>query len=313
VDKLYTLKENRLAGHGAIVLCALLWSTSGLFIRLLDWHPIVIAGSRSFFAARFFLGITFFSHNRKNAIACSFGQGPKLPRSFCIRKNSILSYKGLWYAATMLLFVTANKHTASANAILLQYAAPVWAALLGWFLLKERPRWEQWCALAFVGLGMFLVFSGGLAANSLLGDTLALVSGITFAVNSVVLRAHALGAQNKSGPEDIILFSYLICTVFSIPFFFLHPPLITAANILCIVFMGFFQLGLASAFFAYGIKRVPAVQALLTSTIEPVLNPVWVLLAIGETPGLSVITGGAIIIASIVFSSVMLTALRRHN
>jgi drug/metabolite transporter (DMT)-like permease len=161
--------------------------------------------------------------------------------------------------------------------------------------------------LVLVSGGMLLVFSSGLASGSLFGDTLAFVSGICFAANSVVLRW-----RKNNNPEDILIFSHIICVLFSIPFYFLHPPALTVNNVLCILFMGIFQIGTASALFAFGIKRIPAVQAMLTATIEPVLNPLWVLLVIGEKPGLSVLAGGGIILAAVAFSST-LSALRRRN
>jgi drug/metabolite transporter (DMT)-like permease len=207
----------------------------------------------------------------------------------------------------MIFFVIANKLTASANAILIQYAAPVWAALLGWFFLKEKPHWENWCALVLVSMGMFMVFSGGLATGSLLGDTCALISGIAFGANSVVMRA-----RKDGNPADIMFFAHIICVLCSLPFFFMYPPALNAHNLLCISFMGIVQIGIASALFAYGIKRIPAVQAMLTSAIEPVLNPVWVLLVTGERPTLSVLSGGAVILAAILFSSTVST-LRRRN
>ncbi|MCL2043398.1 MAG: DMT family transporter [Treponema sp.] len=290
-------KEHRIAGQGAIFLCALLWSTSGLFIRLVDWHPMVIAGSRSLLAALVLLALRCLLPGQKAekaGVRTLFKNAPKYV--IC----------GLFYTATMVSFVIANKMTASANAILLQYAAPVWAMLLAWIFLHERPRWDHWCALVMVSMGMFFVFSGGLAAGSLSGDSIALISGIAFGANTVVLRA-----KKDSNTADILFFSHIICFVISIPFFFLHPPSMTVNNILCMTYMGIFQLGLASALFAYGIKRIPAVQAMLTATIEPVLNPVWVLLAIGEKPQLPVIAGGSVIIAAVVFSSVV--SLSKHK
>ncbi|MDR3173075.1 MAG: DMT family transporter, partial [Treponema sp.] len=127
-------------GQGAVLLCALFWSTSGLFIKLIDWHPLIIAGLRSFVAALFMLAIRFLFPRR--------GKGKNRPFPFFAG--------GLAYALTMICFVIANKLTASANAILLEYSAPVWAALLGWFLIKERPHWEHWLALALVMGGLFL-------------------------------------------------------------------------------------------------------------------------------------------------------------
>ena len=288
-------KEHRLAGQGAILLCAILWSTSGLFIKLVDWNPMVISGSRSILATIVLLILRRLSSGRKSGARITLREIPSL--AVC----------GLCYTATMLFFVTANKLTASANVILLQYAAPVWAALLAWFFLKERPRWENWCALVLVSLGMFMVFSSGLESGSMTGNIFAVISGIAFGANSVVLRARKDGS-----PADILIFSHIICTAISIPFFFLYPPTLNSHNILSIAFMGIFQIGIASALFAYGIKRIPAVQAMLTSAVEPVLNPIWVLPVTGERPSSSVFAGGGIILAAVIFSST-LSALRRRS
>ena len=277
-------KEHRWAGQGAILLCAVLWSTSGLFIKLVDWHPALIAGSRSFLAAIVLLILRRFSKGRSGAFI-------GVPR---------LALLGLGYAATMIFFVIANKLTASANAILLQYTAPVWAALLGWIVLRERPHWEQWAALALVSVGMLLVFNSGLQAGSVTGDILALVSGLAFGANSVMMRT-----QKDGSPADIMISAHISTVLFSIPFFVLHPPVINGGNILSIIFMGIFQIGAASALFAYGIKRIPAVQAMLTAAVEPVLNPIWVLLVTGEQPALPVIAGGSVIVGAVVFSSLV--------
>ena len=296
----HSAKDTRSTGQWAILLCAVLWSTSGLFIRLLDWHPMVISGGRSILAVAVLIVIRFFPLNRNGSLTKKATRIKEI-----LKEAPMLAASGLCYAATMILFVIANKLTASANAILLQYAAPVWTALFAWFLLRERPHWEQWCALVFVSLGMYLVFSSGLQAGSVLGDIIAVLSGIAFGANSIVLRM-----RKDGNPADILIFSHIICAVFSIPFFFLYPPSISVNSILCISFMGIFQIGAASALFAYGIRRVPAVQAMLTAAIEPVLNPIWVLLTIGERPGLSVIAGGAVILAAVIFSSI-LTSFRR--
>jgi drug/metabolite transporter (DMT)-like permease len=263
---------------------------------------MVIAGSRSFFAVLFLLALRLFFPFRKNA-----ANSKVVIIKTLVKDAPILAVYGLGYASTMILFVIANKLTASANAIMLQYTAPVWAALLGWIFLRERPHSEHWAAMALVGLGMFFVFRGGLAAGSFLGDILALASGVLFAANPVLLRA-----REDKNPADIMLFSHIICALISAPFFFLFPPTPGSKYFLSVIYMGIFQLGMASALFAYGIRRVSAVQAMLTATIEPVLNPIWVLLALGEKPALSVIIGGGIIIGAVIFSST-LSALRHRN
>jgi drug/metabolite transporter (DMT)-like permease len=256
---------------------------------------MVISGSRSILAILVLLVLRFISSSRKNSAKITLKEIP------------VLAACGLCYAATMITFVIANKLTASANVILLQYAAPVWAALLGWLFFKDKPRWENWCALVLVCLGMFLVFSNGIESGSVMGNILAVISGIAFGANSVVLRA-----KKDGNPADILIFSHIICVAFTLPFFFMHPPSLNVNNILCISFMGIFQIGMASALFAYGIKRVSALQAMITCSIEPILNPIWVLIVTGERPASSALIGGGIILSAVVFSSI-LSALRRRS
>jgi drug/metabolite transporter (DMT)-like permease len=272
------------AGQGAILLCAVLWSTSGLFIKVVDWLPVVIAGSRSLLAAAFL----FFARRITQK------SEPK-PKSILL-----LIAGGVNYAATMLIFVIANKLTSPANAILLQYTAPVWAALLGWFFLREKPHWEHWGALVLVGAGMLLFFRNSLGGGSLTGDCLALLSGVTFAANTVFLRK-----AKDQNPADIVLLSNVLVALASVPFFFIYPPSPGAVNFFGVSFMGIFQIGAASALFAYGIQRVSAVQAMLTAMIEPVLNPVWVFVVTGERPSFSAISGGSIIILAVLGSSLI--------
>jgi drug/metabolite transporter (DMT)-like permease len=205
---------------------------------------------------------------------------------------------GMAYALTMICFVIANKLTASANAILLEYSAPVWAALLGWFLIKEKPHWEHWLALSLVMGGLFLFFKDGLAEGSLLGDGIAVFAGISFGANSVFMRM-----QKEGNPSDTMLLAHIITSLICLPFLVVFPPAFTTQSIFSILFMGIIQIGCASLLFAYGIKRVPAIQAMLTAMAEPILNPVWVLLVTGEKPALSALIGGGIIVTAVFIST----------
>jgi drug/metabolite transporter (DMT)-like permease len=269
-------------GQGAVFLCALFWSTGGLCIKLIDWHPIGIAGGRSLIAALFMVGLRFWNPQTRH-------------RKFEIRP---LWPAGLAYAATMILFVIANKLTASANAILLQYSAPVWAAVLGGLLLKEKLHWEQWGALIFVMGGLALFFKDGLSSGSLAGDSVALISGIAFGANSVLMRMQRGGTQ-----ADAFILAHLITAIFGLPFFFFYTPALSAPAVGALLFLGIVQIGVASLLFAYGIARITAVQAMITAMAEPVLNPVWVLLATGEKPAPSALAGGGIILTAVILSS----------
>lgn len=279
--------EHPLAGQGALFICAVCWSTSGLFIKLVDWHPLVIAGGRSFLAALFLAALRIFTRKKNEGIP--------------IRQSMpMLLFGSVNYAVTMIIFVIANKLTSSANAILLQYTSPVWAALLGWFFLKERPRAEHWGALAMVSLGMLLFFKNSIGEGAFIGDMLALASGITFGANTVILRK-----AKDNNPSDILLGANILVALASLPFFIWYPPTPGILNLAGISVLGFVQIGLASALFAYGIQRVSVIQSMLIITLEPVLNPVWVLIVTGEKPSIAVFIGGSIILFAIIFSSLI--------
>ena len=271
-------------GQGAVLLAAILMSTTGLSIKLLDWHPLVITGARSLLTTLFLL-IT----------RLIFPPPPDAKnKAFVLWGGAIL------FSLTMITFIVANKLTTSANVILLQYGAPIWAALLGWALVKEKPRWEHWGALALIICGLFLFFKDSLGSGAFTGDMLAIISGVFFGANSVFLRM-----MKNGNPRDSFLLGHAITAVIAIPFFFLYPPTITLVSSVNIFYMGAIQMGFVSILFSYGIKRIRAVQAMLIASAEPILNPVWVFLATGERPTPAALAGGIIIIAAVVSSSII--------
>jgi drug/metabolite transporter (DMT)-like permease len=281
-------QKDMAAGQWAVFLCAFFWSTSGLFIKLVGWHPVLIAGSRSLVAALCIAA----AGPAARIVLKRRGAGRFRAKS----RPAPLVAGGLAYAATMILFVTANKLTTSANAILLQYSAPVWAALLGFFI-GEKPRWEHWGALVPVTAGLFIFFRGSLGGGSLAGDVLALLSGLTFGANSVFMRM-----QKEGNPSASMLLAHVITTLFCIPFAFLYPPEWTPAAAAAVIFMGTVQTGLASLLFSFGIRRIPAVNAMLVAMLEPVLNPLWVFAVTGETPGSAALPGGILIVGAVLAS-----------
>jgi drug/metabolite transporter (DMT)-like permease len=284
------LSSPRGPGVAAMALCALLWSLAGLFIKFIDWNPFAIACGRSAIAALF-----IWIWVRK-------------PR-FTFSAPQILA--ALSNAATMLLFIYANKATTSANAILLQYGSPIYVAIIGVIVLKEKPRAEHWSALAFVALGMGLFFvggpNGGLGGGSLLGDLAAAVAGLTFALYSIFMRM-----QKDGSPVESALLSHLITAPIAfVVCLFLPAPKMSAASVAAILGLGVLQIGLASVLFSVGIKRITAIDANIIGVIEPVLNPVWVFLFMGEKPGANALLGGAVIIAAVLVSTMI--GLRRER
>jgi drug/metabolite transporter (DMT)-like permease len=263
----------------SVALAAFLWSSAGLCVKVIDWNPFVIAGFRSFIA-----GITMLAFIRRPVFTFSFPQ----------------IAAGVTNTMTMILFVSSTKLTTAANAILMQYSAPILVAILGWIILKEKPRWEHWTGLVFISVGICVFFFDKVGEGNRLGDFLALASGLSFALQSVFLRR-----QKDGSPAESIMIAHALAVVLSIPFLCMYPPSFTLKASGAVLFLGVFQVGVASLFFSYGIKRIPVLHAMLIATLEPILNPVWVFLLLGERPSLNAIIGGLIIMASVTFCSLV--------
>jgi drug/metabolite transporter (DMT)-like permease len=255
----------------SLILAALCWSIGGVLIKGVAWHPMAIAGVRSFIAA--------------GVILLAFGR-PRFTWSFPQIGGALA------YAATSILFVTSTKLTTAANAILLQYTAPTFAALFGIRYLGEHPRRSDWIALGVVMGGMILFFLDRLSFAGFWGNISALASGITFAWMALFMRK-----QKDASPVESVLLGNLLTGLAGIPF--MTGDLPDAAGWLRLIVLGVVQLGLAYVFFTRAIRSVTALEALLIPTLEPVLNPVWTMIFIGEVPGGMSLCGGAIIIGAV--------------
>ncbi len=256
------------------------WSLAGLLIKMIEWHPFAIAGGRSFLASLVILAFI-----RKPVFHFSFAQVAA----------------ALSYAATMILFVIANKTTTAANAILLQYIAPVVTAFIGAALLKEKTRPEHWVSIFFVGTGMIIMFMDEIGTGQMAGNIMALCSGITFSLYFVFLRM-----QKESSPfESILLAHWITAGICLIVSFFLPAIEITGKAMTAMLALGIVQMGMASILIGIGIKRISALSANLIAVIEPVFNPVWVFLFLGEFPGFNTIIGGSLIIVSVTAASLV--------
>ena len=280
------MNSEKQKGIAALAACAILWSTGGIFIKMVDWNPMAIAGSRSLVAGIFILAVT--------------GR-PEIK----FTRARILA--ALAHSLTMILFVIANKMTSAANAILLQYTAPVYVALLGWLMLKEKPSWHHWAALTAVLGGMLLFFRDDLSPGNRIGNLVALGSGVSFALFSLFMRMQKNGSNRES-----VLLSNMITAVVAIPFYFKGPaPDVTGW--MSIGALGIFQTGLALVLFSAGIKKIRAITAMLIAALEPLLNPVWVFIFTGERPGSWALLGGGVILTAVTLSSLLSAAGERSG
>lgn len=258
-----------------LVITALLWSTSGVFVKALSWGPVSILAGRGLFTS-----IVFLLYMRR------------LPKQWS--KWMLLAAGGS--VATQFLFVTSTKLTTAANSIFLQYTAPIYVVLLGYWLLREKPSRSDWLAMGIIFLGMFLFFGDQLSPDGFYGNILAVLSGMTSAVMMVSFRA-----QKDAHPEDSILVASLIMAVLGFPSILQEAWTLTDWAI--IAYLGIFQIGLAFILFTQSIKHIPALEANLIGTLEPIFNPVWVYLFLGEVMGKSALLGGAVVLAGVIVSA----------
>lgn len=259
----------------ALVACATLWSLGGLMIKLVNLNPVAIAGIRSLFAA-----IIMFLVCRR----------PKFDFS------PMQIGAALMYTGTVLLFVMANKMTTSANAILLQYTAPIYAAILGFIFLREKVNIRDVVAIIVILGGMCLFFVDDLNSGGLLGNVLAILSGICFSAQAIFMKL-----QKTSSPTASIILGNIITFVVSIPFLFADAP--TPGEITILGIMGIFQLGLAYVLYSYAVTKLSALEMVLIPIVEPILNPIWVVIFTGEIPGTMAIVGGVVVIGAVIVKS----------
>jgi drug/metabolite transporter (DMT)-like permease len=266
-----------------LLLSAILWSSGGLFIKMVSWNPVAIAGLRSLIAMM---------------VIIAYVRYPRFTWTFPQFGGAIA------YAITVTLFVTATRLTTAANAILLQYTAPVYVAFLSAWMLQERPQWFDWLTIGMVLGGMALFFLDYLAPRGLLGNILAILSGISFAFLVLFMRK-----QRNESPFETVILGNLFTGVIGLPFMFGSMP--DVRSWIALFFLGVIQLGLSYVLYSKAIKNVTAIEAILIPGIEPILNPIWVFFFLGERPGKWALIGGFVVLISVTLRS--LIAIRRRD
>jgi drug/metabolite transporter (DMT)-like permease len=261
---------------GLLLATAALWSTGGILIKSVVWTPLAIAGFRSAVATLVLLAL------------CR-------PLVLDFSRYQILG--ALAYTGTVILFVTATKMTTAANAILLQYTAPIWVALFAFRFLGERTRRMDWFAVLLALSGMGLFFGDRLSSSGVWGNVWAIVSGLSFAWLTLFFRKLSSGAIIGA-----VLLGNILTALICAPFAF-NAGWPDGKSVGLLVVMGVFQLALPYFFYAKAIPHVTALGAMMIQFIEPILNPIWVLLILGEKPGRLALVGGAMILGAVVMRS----------
>jgi drug/metabolite transporter (DMT)-like permease len=259
-----------------LILAAILWSTGGLMIKSSTWQPLGIMVGRNIFSSAMLLLYL---------------------RRFPTRWTRWKLIAAVSHLLTAFLFISSTKLTTAANAIFLQYTAPFYIVLLGFWFLRERPTRTDWLSMLVIFSGMFLFFGDKLSLEGLQGNLLAALSGLTMAMMTVALRA-----QKDGTPVESIFMAQVFTVVFGFPLLFRESW--TTTNWLIVAYLGVFQIGFAFLLFTTALKHVPAIEATLIGTLEPVLNPLWVAFFLGERPGSFALIGALIVLSGVVINAV---------
>ena len=259
-----------------MLACAALWSIAGIFIKLIPWNSFVIAGLRSLVA-----GLVVFAYMRLKGMHMVVTRRTVIPAVFMA---------GLFFC-----FVGANKLTTAANAIALQYTAPLFLMLFSAVVLHERLRKADVIASVVTFAGVVLFFLDQLGPGRVAGNLVAILSGVFFA-----LMYLSLGQMHDAQERmSYICLGQAFTFLFALPFLFLYPPVLSGQAVGCLLVLGVLQLGIPYVLVAVSAEHCPPIAQSLLSALEPLLNPVWVLLFNGEKPGPMALVGGAVVIAAV--------------
>ena len=269
--------KKKIPGVAFVLAAAFVFSFAGVFGKWMPWSPLTMVGARGLIAA-VFLGLW-----RKSA-------------KVKLTKGVALGAFGV--CATSLLFLYSNKLTTAANAIVLQYAMPVVVMFLSAVIYRQKPTRRDLLTAACVIVGIILCFLDNLGGGLMLGNILAIISAFAYAL--VFFSSKLPGVQSS----DYIYLGNLVSAIFALNIF--RDPLVAengAAPFFVIIAMGAL-LALGYALLSKGMENVDPVPAAIVSNVEPVLNPIWVFLAMGEKPGWTAIVGAVIVLGAVTIYSI---------
>ena len=258
-----------------MLLCALFWSIAGVMFKYIPWHPLAIAGIRAFVA-----GLTVLVYILVR----------RLP--ILVNRHTLLT--GFVMCSTCTLFVVGNKLTTAANAIVLQYTAPVFLLLFSVLFLHKRFRKADVVTVLITLFGIALFFFDQMDAGQLAGNLISIVAGAAMG-----LMYMCMGEATLSERFSSILLCEIFTTVIGIPFYGGGNMQLSLTPVVLIIVLGVVQLALPYILYSYASESCPALACSLLAALEPLLNPLWVLIFFGEVPGVFALIGGSVVIATV--------------
>lgn len=258
-----------------MLLCATLWSIAGIFIKLIPWNGFAVASARSLVAGLTIAVYMLISRKR-----------------FVLSKKTLLA--GLLSASVYICFVCANKLTTAANAIVLQFTSPVFIVVFSALLFGTKVKKADVTVVLFTLAGIALCFLDQLRGGYLVGNCVAVLAGM-FMAGMYMSVGELEGEERFSG----ILLGQSFTFLAGLPALIITKPELTAAAVLSVIVLGVFQLGISYILYIKASRYCPPLACCLLGAVEPLLNPVWVMLFNGETPGVLALAGGIIVVGSV--------------
>jgi drug/metabolite transporter (DMT)-like permease len=278
-----------------MLAAALLWSAGGVVIKTARVSPVAIAGWRAFFAVPV-LGLVAASRARREPEA-----------AWEAFRSSWMWVAVASYTLMVVTFVVATRLTTAANAVFIQYTSIVLVAILAWPVLRERTGWREGVACAGVLMGLLMFFGDRLAISSdraQTGNALAFVSSLAAAAVVLALRRNLRPRSQETSESTVspaITFAAgnALTVIACSPWMFADRPHDVRTWVV-LVALGSLQTGVSYILYGMAVARLTALESSLASTLDPILNPVWVLLATGERPSRVAIVGGMFVMGSVV-------------
>ena len=258
-----------------MIACAVLWSIAGIFLKLLPWNPLAACSLRSLIA-----GITI-------AVYMAIRHIP-----FSLNRGTLTT--GILTGCVYICFVTANKLTTAANAIVLQFTTPVFIVLFSALLYKTKIRRADLAVVLVVLAGIALFFFDQLGPSTALGNLIAIAAGMFMA-----LMFMGVGRLKPDERFSAVLLGQTFAFLVGLPAVIITKPVMNPTTVTCILILGVFQLGIPYILYVKATETCPPLACSLLSAAEPLLNPVWVMIFDGETPGVFALIGGIIVITAV--------------
>jgi len=273
--------SGRTYGLLLVTIATIIWSTAGLFVRMLDLDVWTMLGWRSFFGGATLTLVAVFQNRTAKTPAAKNPSGLYLAGA-------------LLAGISMFGYIAALKLTSVANVLAIYATVPFFAAGIAYAWLGERAERRVVTASAIAFFGVLIVAGFAVRPQDLGGIGLALLMTVCLAALMVLVRRYP-GVQ--IAPINAI--GSGLCVLLCLPLMSHAIPSVAELAILAV--FGATTSGFAYLLFITGGRYVPAGEAGLIALLDIVLGPVWVWLAFGENPGLAAVIGGGLILFSLIW------------